>query len=300
MLVAGAVFGVAIDHAVALAKQTRDGTILSLTPVLHRERVVTGAGGKLGVVERPALLERQVDEVGFRQARTIRTLAVADEGRQFGVDVEVDDGFAHALSLVVVGRNDDLVEDRVEPTLTNLVLLSLAIADGHRDDEEVVVRTSENRGGVREQLRLTEERRVADVFADQGNLTTATQLLLLAESSVCGDHRVGETFAFEPVRVSAAEVDFAKSGDGVLLVEAEHGHEKTEALDGAVEVGLALEDRSVNVDEERSHLAVAGAEIASGHTAFGGHNDLPLDTRHVEVQAGLFHSAPVKRRSTSS
>ncbi len=274
------------NQLLALAQQTGDRTVLGFTPILDGEDVVTSVGRQVSVIECPALFERQVDEVGLGQARTIGATTVADEGRQLGVDVQVDDGFAHALGLVIVGSDDDFVEDRVEPALTNLVLLCLAIADGDGDHEEVVVRATENGSGIGEELGLTEERRVADVFADQGDFAAATQLLLFAEFGVRSNHRSREAVALEAVDVRAAEVDFAKRGDGVLLVETAHSHEKTKALDGAVEVGLALEDRSVNVNEESSHLAVAGAEIAAGHRAFAGHSDLPVDTRNARFSQG--------------
>lgn len=86
----------------------------------------------------------------------------------------------------------------------------------------------------------------------------------------------------------------------MLLVETAHSHEKTKALDGAVEVGLALEDRSVNVNEESSHLAVAGAEIATGHRAFSGHSDLPVDTRNArfsQAVPALSRKPRIRRRS---
>lgn len=282
VLVAITIFVVLSDHSLALAQKASDGTVFSLAPVLDGERVMTGAGGKLGVIERPALLERQVDEVRLGQACTIGTATVANEGRQLRIDVQVDDCFAHALSLVIVGCDDDLVEDRVEPALTNLVLLSLTIADGDGDDEEVVMGAAEYRSGVGEELGLTEEWRVADVFADQCDFAATAHLLLLAKLAVSGNHGVRKAVALEPVHMSVAEVGVAKSGDSMLLVETKHRHQETKALDGAVEVGLALEDRSVNVDEERSHLAVAGAEIASWHAAFAGHSDLPVDRRFAQ------------------
>jgi hypothetical protein len=99
--------------------------------------------------------------------------------------------------------------------------------------------------------------------------------------------------------VCAAQVDFAKGCDGMLLVETEHRHEKAEALDGAVEIRLALKDRSVNVDEERSHLAVSGAEIASGHFAFGGHGGTFLWT-HEDVELQPEPRGTVERSNSSS
>lgn len=171
---------------------------------------MTRVDRQIDVIERPAFLKRQVDEVGLGQARTIGAPTVTDEGGQLGVDVQVDDRFANALSFVIVGSNNDFVENRVEPALTNLVLLSLAVADGDGDHEEVVMSASEYGSSIGEELGLTEERRVANVFADQGDFATATQLLLLAEFGVRSNHRSREAVALEAFFVSAAEIDFAK------------------------------------------------------------------------------------------
>ena len=52
-----------------------------------------------------------------------------------------------------------------------------------------------------------------------------------------------------------------------------------------------LDDRTVYVNEESSHFAVAGAEIATWHVAFAGHSKLPRHTKRMGLVSAEFCSA---------
>src|SRR5262249_11521701 len=192
-------------------------------------------------------------------------------GRIAGIDAVVLDCRLHKPSLVIPLGDDDIVEDGGQSGLADLVLLGLAVADAHRDDPEVVMRTSEHGCRVSEEFRFTEEGRTADVLANSAVGLVGPHPALLGEPAVGGDHRRGQSVPLEAMLLDIGQLDLANELEGLRAVKSTQSHEIPKPQLRLFEVRLADRDGAVDVHEESGNLSVGGAEVSPGNLTFPCH-----------------------------